>query len=162
MKFRNTLSAEEKLSIYKTMKRIRLFERTVHKLITQNLAFGSIHFYTGEEAIAAGVCFCLKRKYGFEVEVIDLRTIITLDKEAILSSVKKTNKAAILHEAPRQGGFGGEIIAMIQEEAFDYLDSPILRICGPDTPVPYAPELEDFYVYTPERVAERIIAYFRL
>jgi TPP-dependent pyruvate/acetoin dehydrogenase alpha subunit len=62
MKFRNILSAEEKLSIYRTMKRIRLFERTVHRLITQNLAFGSIHFYTGEEAIAAGVCFCLKRK----------------------------------------------------------------------------------------------------
>ena len=104
----------------------------------------------------------VKKKYGFDIEVIDLRTITPLDKETILASVKKTNKAAILHEASRQGGFAGEIIAIIQEEAFDYLDYPILRICGTDTPVPYAPELEDFYVYTPERVAEKIIAYFRL
>ena len=62
MKFRNILSEEDKLNIYRTMKKIRLFEKTVHQLITQNLAFGSIHFYTGEEAIAAGVCFCLERK----------------------------------------------------------------------------------------------------
>jgi pyruvate/2-oxoglutarate/acetoin dehydrogenase E1 component len=118
--------------------------------------------YSYMVTVALEAAKILKRKCGFEAEVIDLRTITPLDKEAILSSVKKTNKAAILHEAPRQGGFGGEIIAIIQEEAFDYLDSPVLRICGPDTPVPYAPELEDFYVYTPERVAEKIIAYFRL
>lgn len=62
MKYRNILSIEEKLVLYRTMKKIRLFERTVHQLILQNLAFGSIHFYTGEEAIAAGVCFCLEKK----------------------------------------------------------------------------------------------------
>jgi TPP-dependent pyruvate/acetoin dehydrogenase alpha subunit len=62
MKFRNILSVEDKLDIYRTMKKIRLFEKTVHQLIIQNLAFGSIHFYTGEEAIATGVCFCLERK----------------------------------------------------------------------------------------------------
>ena len=62
MKFRNILSIEEKLALYRTMKKIRLFERIVHQLTLQNLAFGSIHFYTGEEAIAAGVCFCLGKK----------------------------------------------------------------------------------------------------
>jgi TPP-dependent pyruvate/acetoin dehydrogenase alpha subunit len=62
MKPKNILYFEEKLDIYRTMKKIRLFERTVHQLVSQNLAFGSIHFYTGEEAIAAGVCFCLEKK----------------------------------------------------------------------------------------------------
>jgi pyruvate/2-oxoglutarate/acetoin dehydrogenase E1 component len=118
--------------------------------------------YSYMVTIALEAAKILEKKYGFEVEIIDLRTITPLDKETILISVKKTNKAAILHEAPRQGGFAGEIIAIIQEEAFDYLDYPILRMCGPDTPVPYAPELEDFYVYTPERIAEKIIAYFHL
>ncbi len=112
--------------------------------------------------IALEAAKILKKKYNFEVEVVDLMTISPLDKETIIKSVKKTNKAAILHEAPLQGGFAGEIAAIIQDSAFDYLDYPILRLCGPDTPVPYAPELEDFYVYTPEKVAERIIDYFRL
>jgi pyruvate/2-oxoglutarate/acetoin dehydrogenase E1 component len=118
--------------------------------------------YSYMTLIALETARILKKKYDFEVEVIDLMAISPLDKETIIKSVKKTGRAAILHEAPLQGGFAGEIAAIIQESAFDFIDYPILRLCGPDTPVPYAPELEDFYVHTPERVAEKIVKYFRL
>ena len=90
MKFKNVLTAEDKLHIYRVMKKIRLFEK-----------------------------------------------------------------------ACEQGGIAGEIIAFIQDDAFDYLDSPILRICGPNTPVPYAPKLEDFFTLSPERVARKIYNFFR-
>src|SRR5215472_18724521 len=81
---------------------------------------------------------------GLDVEVIDLRTLAPLDKEAILSSVKHTNRTLILHEASRTGGIGGEIAALIAEEAFEWLDAPVLRIGSLDTPVPYSPPLEDY------------------
>ncbi len=79
---------------------------------------------------------------GHSVEVIDLRTLIPLDLETILSSVKKTSRVTILHEATLTGGFGGEIAALIADQAFDFLDAPIKRIAYPDTPVPYHKELE--------------------
>ena len=78
-------------------------------------------------------------KEGLDVEVIDLRTLAPLDKPAILSSVKKTSKAIVLHEASRTGGIGGEIAAMLAEEAFEWLDAPLVRIASIDTPVPYSP-----------------------
>jgi 2-oxoisovalerate dehydrogenase E1 component beta subunit len=85
-------------------------------------------------------------KEGLDVEVIDLRTLAPLDKEAILASVKKTNKVLILHEAARTGGIGGEIAATIAEEAFEWLDAPVVRVASIDTPVPYSPPLEEYHL----------------
>src|SRR3954468_16205456 len=85
-------------------------------------------------------------KEGLDVEVVDLRTLAPLDKEAILSSVKKTSRALILHEASLTGGIGGEISAIISQEAFEWLDAPVLRVASLDTPVPYSPPLEDYYL----------------
>ena len=85
-------------------------------------------------------------KEGLDVEVIDLRTLAPLDKPAILASVKKTNRVMVLHEASRTGGIGGEIAAIIAEEAFEWLDAPVLRVASLDTPVPYSPPLEDYYL----------------
>jgi pyruvate/2-oxoglutarate/acetoin dehydrogenase E1 component len=85
-------------------------------------------------------------KEGLDVEVIDLRTLAPLDKPALLASVKKTNRAIVLHEASRTGGIGGEIAAIIAEEAFEWLDAPVLRVASLDTPVPYSPPLEDYYL----------------
>jgi 2-oxoisovalerate dehydrogenase E1 component beta subunit len=83
---------------------------------------------------------------GLDVEIIDLRTLAPLDREAILASVKKTSKALILHEASQTGGIGGEISALISAEAFEWLDAPVLRLASIDTPVPYSPPLEDYYL----------------
>ncbi|MDQ3684407.1 MAG: alpha-ketoacid dehydrogenase subunit beta [Acidobacteriota bacterium] len=83
---------------------------------------------------------------GLDVEVIDLRTLAPLDKSAILGSVKKTNKALVLHEAARTGGIGGEIVATIAEEAFEWLDAPVVRVAAIDTPVPYSPPLEEYHL----------------
>ncbi len=91
---------------------------------------------------------------GVEVEVVDLRTLVPLDEEAILRSVAKTGKAIVLHEAPRTGGFGGEIAATIAEKAFEYLEAPVVRVSAPDTPVPYSPPLEEFYLPGKDDVLE--------
>ena len=85
-------------------------------------------------------------KEGLDIEVVDLRTLAPLDKQAILATVKKTNRAIVLHEASRTGGIGGEIAATIAEEAFEWLDAPVLRVASIDTPVPYSPPLEDYYL----------------
>ena len=81
-------------------------------------------------------------KDGVSVEVIDLRSIIPFDEEAILNSVAKTNRVIILHEAPLTGGAGAEFAARIAEKAFDYLDAPIKRVAALDVPTPYSPPLE--------------------
>jgi 2-oxoisovalerate dehydrogenase E1 component beta subunit len=83
---------------------------------------------------------------GLDIEVIDLRTLAPLDKPTILASVKKTSKAIVLHEASRTGGIGGEIAATLAEEAFEWLDAPLVRVASLDTPVPYSPPLEDYYL----------------
>jgi 2-oxoisovalerate dehydrogenase E1 component beta subunit len=83
---------------------------------------------------------------GSEVEVIDLRTLRPLDTAAIVESVKRTGRLLVVHEAPRFGGFAGEITAQVCEEAFEWLDAPIRRVTAIDTPVPYAPTLEDYYL----------------
>lgn len=85
-------------------------------------------------------------KEGLSVEVVDLRTLAPLDKEAILASVRKTNRALVLYEASRTGGIGGEIAATIAEEAFEWLDAPIARVAAIDTPVPYSPPLEEYHL----------------
>ncbi|OLE51560.1 MAG: alpha-ketoacid dehydrogenase subunit beta [Acidobacteria bacterium 13_1_20CM_3_53_8] len=93
-------------------------------------------------------------KEGLDVEVIDLRTLAPLDKEAILATVKKTSKVMVLHEASRTGGIGGEIAATIVEEAFEWLDAPVVRVASIDTPVPYSPPLEDYYLPQTKDVLE--------
>jgi 2-oxoisovalerate dehydrogenase E1 component beta subunit len=85
-------------------------------------------------------------KDGVETEVIDLRSLQPLDEDAILETVMKTNKVIVLHEACLTGGFGGEIAARIAEKAFDFLDGPVVRVASQDSPVPYSPPLEDFFM----------------
>jgi 2-oxoisovalerate dehydrogenase E1 component len=82
-------------------------------------------------------------KEGFSTEVIDLRTLVPLDFDTILSSIKKTGKLLIVHEAPRNCGFGAELAARAAELAFGHLDAPIMRIGSKDCPVPYCKDLED-------------------
>lgn len=91
---------------------------------------------------------------GIEAEVVDLRSLNPLDKDAVLMSVAKTHRAVIVHEDWRRGGVGAEIAAIIAEEALDQLDAPILRVASRDVPVPFSPPLEQFCLPTPERIAE--------
>jgi 2-oxoisovalerate dehydrogenase E1 component beta subunit len=99
---------------------------------------------------------------GVEAEVIDLRSLAPLDREAILTSVSKTSRALLLYEARRTGGIGGELAAIIAEEAFEYLDAPIMRIASVDAPVPYAPQLEAAFLPSVEQVvagAKKLVEY---
>jgi 2-oxoisovalerate dehydrogenase E1 component beta subunit len=89
---------------------------------------------------------------GIDVEVVDLRTLFPMDEETVLESVAKTNKAILLHEATRTGGIGAEIAAVLSERCFEYLDGPLIRVTAPDTPVPYSPPLEEFFLPNPEKV----------
>jgi 2-oxoisovalerate dehydrogenase E1 component beta subunit len=91
-------------------------------------------------------------KEGIEAEVIDLRTLLPLDRETILGSVKKTNRLLVVHEDTRTGGIAGEIAAIVCEEAFGYLDAPISRVTALDTPVPYSPPLEERFLPNAEKV----------
>jgi len=85
-------------------------------------------------------------KEGLDVEVVDLRTLAPMDREAILQTARKTSKVLVLHEASRTGGIGGEIAATIAEEAFEWLDAPVVRVAATDTPVPYSPPLEEYHL----------------
>lgn len=98
------------------------------------------------------------KKEGISVEVVDPRTLVPLDKEMIIDSVKKTGKLILVNEACKTGGFIGEISAMISEsEAFDYLDAPIVRLAGLDVPVPYNPELEAAIVPSVDQIRQAIV-----
>jgi len=101
-------------------------------------------------------------KDGIELEVVDLRTLLPLDRDAIAATVKKTNRVIILHEDVRTGGIAGEVAAIINEEAFDWLDAPIVRITSKDTPVPFSPPLEEWFLPKADdvvREARRLLAY---
>jgi 2-oxoisovalerate dehydrogenase E1 component beta subunit len=93
-------------------------------------------------------------KEGVDAEVIDLRTLLPLDKDAILVSVKKTNKLLIVHEDTRTGGIAGEIASLVCEGAFEDLDGPIQRVTSLDTPVPYAPSLEEHFLPNVAKVVD--------
>jgi 2-oxoisovalerate dehydrogenase E1 component beta subunit len=97
---------------------------------------------------------------GISVEVLDLRTLLPLDEEAILATAGRTGKVIVLHEATRTGGPGGEISALIAERAFEYLDAPVLRVAPPDTPVPYSPPLEDHFLPNADKVGKAIRAIY--
>jgi 2-oxoisovalerate dehydrogenase E1 component beta subunit len=88
----------------------------------------------------------LEKEDGLSVEVIDLRTLLPLDDDAIIESVKKTGKVLVVHEDTRTGGIAGEIAIRISEKAFEWLDGPILRVTAIDSPVPYSGSLEDYFL----------------
>jgi 2-oxoisovalerate dehydrogenase E1 component len=99
---------------------------------------------------------------GISIEVIDLRTLNPLDEDAITRSVKKTNKVIVAHEDTLTGGFGGEIVARIVKSCFEFLDAPVLRVAALDSPVPYAPALEEAMLPSKEKIlsaVEQLIAY---
>jgi 2-oxoisovalerate dehydrogenase E1 component beta subunit len=99
---------------------------------------------------------------GISVEILDLRTLLPLDREAIVATARKTGKVVIVHEATRTGGVGGEVAAVIAEQAFDRLDGPILRVTALDTPVPFTAPLEEAFLPNADKIAsaiERLAAY---
>ena len=95
-------------------------------------------------------------KEGISCEVIDMKTLLPIEKKTILESVQKTGKALLLQEAPKTAGVMAEISAIITEEAFDYLDAPVMRLAGLDVPpIPFAPPYEKFYLPTVDRIMEK-------
>jgi 2-oxoisovalerate dehydrogenase E1 component beta subunit len=99
---------------------------------------------------------------GVSVEVLDLRTLIPWDREAVLESVERCSKVLVLHEDTRTGGFGAEIAATIAEDAFEHLDAPVKRLAAPDSPVPFSPVLEKAYIPQVEDVTaalNELVAY---
>jgi pyruvate/2-oxoglutarate/acetoin dehydrogenase E1 component len=104
----------------------------------------------------------LEEEDDLEVEVLDLRSITPLDREAIQESVKRTNKVLIVHEDTLTGGIGAELSALLASELFEYLDGPITRVAAPDVPFPYAPPLEAAYLPNAEKIisaARQLAAY---
>jgi pyruvate dehydrogenase E1 component beta subunit len=97
---------------------------------------------------------------GIEAEVIDPRTLVPLDRELILQSVRKTGRLVVVEEDNRTHGWGAEIAAMAAEEAFFYLDAPIKRVSAPDTPPPFAPVMEEFYLPGEEDVVQAVLSLF--
>jgi 2-oxoisovalerate dehydrogenase E1 component beta subunit len=96
-------------------------------------------------------------KDGISVELIDMRTISPWDRNMILESVKKTSRVVLVQESSKTGGVMGEIAATIAEEAFDYLDAPVTRVCGLDVPaIPFAPPMEHFFLPNPEKIARAV------
>ena len=92
---------------------------------------------------------------GASVEVVDLRTLVPLDRETVCASVRKTSKVLLLHEDTRTGGMAGELAATISEAVFEYLDGPIVRVTAPDTPVPFSPPLEEAFLPNADKVVEK-------
>lgn len=92
---------------------------------------------------------------AIDAEVVDLRTLVPMDRETVLASVRKTNKAILLHEDTLTGGLAGELAGIISEHAFEHLDGPLVRIAAPDTPVPFSPPLEEAFLPNTERVVEK-------
>lgn len=95
-------------------------------------------------------------KEDISVEIVDVRTLVPLDVATIVDSVKKTSRAVVLHEAARRLGYGAEIAAVVQEEAFWYLDQPVARIAAKNTPTPTSPPLEDAVVPQPEVILQTL------
>lgn len=94
-------------------------------------------------------------KEGVSAEIVDLRTLLPIDEETILASVRKTSRVILLHEDTLTGGIGGELAARITEKAFEYLDAPVVRMAAPDTPVPFSPPLEDAFLPNAGKVLEK-------
>jgi len=95
-------------------------------------------------------------KEGISVEVIDPRTLVPLDKKTLIESVKKTGRLVLVTEETKTGATTAEVAAVVQEEAFDWLDAPIKRVNAPDTPVPFSPPLENYFIPNNKRIAQAI------
>ena len=93
---------------------------------------------------------------GIEAEVIDPRTLVPLDKEIILRSVERTGRLLVVHEECTRCGFGAEIISIVASEGFDYLDAPLERLGAPNTPVPFAPVLENYFIPSAEDIVKKV------
>jgi pyruvate dehydrogenase E1 component beta subunit len=93
---------------------------------------------------------------GISLEVVDARTVVPLDRETVLNSVKKTGRLVVLDEEPKTGSWAGEVAAIVAEEGFDYLDAPIKRVCAPDTPIPFSPPLEKFWLPDEEKLIKAV------
>lgn len=93
-------------------------------------------------------------KEGLSLEVVDLRSLLPYDEELVLASVRKCSKVILLHEDTRTGGMAGELAALIAEKAFEDLDGPIVRVTSPDTPVPFSPPLEEYFLPNAKKVVE--------
>ena len=93
---------------------------------------------------------------GIDAEVIDARSVQPFDTDTVISSIRKTHRALVVHEAVKFGGIGGEITAQIQEEAFDYLDAPVMRVAAPFSPVPFSPALERVYIPNADSIVARV------
>jgi 2-oxoisovalerate dehydrogenase E1 component beta subunit len=114
-------------------------------------AYGMMRHYTLQAAQTVA------RQDGIECEVVDLRTLVPLDKETVLNSFKKTGKALIVYEDNRFLGYGAEIAAILSDEAFEWMDGPIRRLAGPDVPgVPFAHTMQDFFMPSPDKIADAI------
>ncbi len=114
-------------------------------------AYGMMHYYVlqAAETVAA--------QDGIGCEVVDVRTLVPLDKTTVINSFKKTGKALIVYEDNRFLGYGAEIAAILSDEAFEYMDGPIRRLAGPDVPgVPFAHTMQDFFMPSPEKIADAI------
>jgi 2-oxoisovalerate dehydrogenase E1 component beta subunit len=98
---------------------------------------------------------------GASVEVVDLRTLMPLDRDTVCASVRKTSKVLLVHEDTRSGGMAGELAATINENVFEYLDGPVLRVTAPDTPVPFSPPLEEAFLPNAEKVLEKALWLYR-
>jgi len=96
------------------------------------------------------------QEQGISIEVIDLRTLVPLDKQTIIDSVKKTGRLVIITEEPKTGSAAGEIAAIVAEEALDFLDAPVRRVCAPDTPIPFSPVLEKFWMPDEEDLVKAV------
>lgn len=110
----------------------------------------------GRMVVEADKAVAALAEQGISAELIDPRTVQPLDIDTIITSVKKTNRVLIVHEAVEFGGIGAEISSQIQERAFDYLDAPVARLAAPFAPVPYAPVLENAYVPDAPRIAAAV------
>ncbi|MBO0781252.1 MAG: alpha-ketoacid dehydrogenase subunit beta, partial [Ktedonobacteraceae bacterium] len=115
----------------------------------------SLFAYGAMVAAALEAARRARQELGISVEVIDLRTIWPLDEECIAASVEKTNRAVVVHEAPRAGGVGAEVTALINERCLYSLLKPVERVAGYDTPYP-VPGQEDYYLPSPPRVFDAI------
>lgn len=114
------------------------------------IAYGMMHQYCLEAAEQVA-------QEGIDAEVVDLRSILPIDKTTLLDSVKKTSKALVVYEDNLTGGFGAEIAAILADEAFAYLDAPVKRLAGPDVPaMPYSHPLQDWFMLDPEKIARAI------
>jgi pyruvate/2-oxoglutarate/acetoin dehydrogenase E1 component len=118
------------------------------------LTYGSGYYLCAEAANEL-------KNLDIEADVVDLRTIKPVDMETVATSIKKTHRAVIVHEACLTGGFGAELTALIQSELFDYLDAPVTRVAAKDVPIPFSPPLEDFVLPSVSDVinAARAVAY---